>query len=69
MRPDLVRKHKLGKFELSENYLAFWDKMEKANCFLEDCIELADRDTLDRDVQTALTDAARTAAGGTTLPP
>ena len=36
LRPDLVVKHKLGKFELSQSYLAFWDKMEKANCFLED---------------------------------
>ena len=57
LRPDLVVKHKLGKFELSQSYLAFWDKMEKANCFLEDSIELADRDTLDRDVQTVLTRA------------
>ena len=57
LRPDLVRKHKLGKFELSQSYLAFWDKMEKANCFLEDSIELADRDTLDRDVQVVLTRA------------
>ena len=59
LRPDLVVKHKLGKFEFSQSYLAFWDKMEKANCFLEDSIELADRDTLDRDVQTVLTRAAR----------
>ena len=57
LRPDLVVKHKLGKFELSQSYLAFWDKMEKANCFLEDSIELADRDTLDRDVQVVLTRA------------
>ena len=57
LRPGLVVKHKLGKFELSQSYLAFWDKMEKANCFLEDSIELADRDTLDRDVQVVLTRA------------
>ncbi len=57
LRPDLVRKHNLGKFELSQSYLAFWDKLEKANCFLEDVIELADRDTLDRDVQVVLTRA------------
>ena len=55
LRPNLVVKHKLGKFELSQSYLAFWDKMEKANCFLEDSIDLADRDTLDRDVQVVLT--------------
>jgi len=57
LRPDLVVKHKLGKFELSQCYLAFWDKMEKANCFLEDIIDLADRDTLDRDMQVVLTRA------------
>ena len=56
LRPDLVVKHKLGKFELSQSYLAFWDKLEKANCFLEDSIDLADRDTLDRDVQYVLKD-------------
>jgi bleomycin hydrolase len=54
LRPELVVKHKLGKFELSQCYLAFWDKMEKSNCFLEDSVELADRDTLDRDVQSML---------------
>jgi bleomycin hydrolase len=57
LRPELVVKHKLGKFELSQAYLAFWDKMEKANCFLEDIIDLADRDTLDRDMQVVLTRA------------
>ena len=57
LRPELVVKHKLGKFELSQNYLAFWDKLEKANCFFEDIIDLADRDTLDRDLQTVLTHA------------
>ncbi len=55
LRPDLVVKHNLGKFELSQNYLTFWDKLEKANCFLEDIIDLADRDTLDRDLQVVLT--------------
>jgi bleomycin hydrolase len=59
LRPALVAKHKLGKFELSQSYLTFWDKMEKANCFLEDSIDLADRDTLDRDVQVVLTRAGQ----------
>jgi bleomycin hydrolase len=31
--------------------------MEKANCTLEDCIDLADHDTLDRDMQTVLKNA------------
>jgi bleomycin hydrolase len=57
LRPDIIEKRKLDGFEFSENYLAFWDKMEKANCFLEDMIELTDRDPLDREVQTILTQA------------
>lgn len=56
MRPELMKRHKLGKLELSENYTAFWDKLEKANCFLEDVVELADRDPLDRDVQSLFTE-------------
>ena len=55
LRPNVAAKHKLGKFELSQSYLAFWDKLEKANCFFEDVIDLADRDPLDRDLQTVLT--------------
>ncbi|MCK4657399.1 MAG: aminopeptidase, partial [candidate division Zixibacteria bacterium] len=30
MRPAVIEKYKLSKFEFSQNYLAFWDKMEKA---------------------------------------
>jgi bleomycin hydrolase len=37
-------------FEFSQNYLLFWDKMEKANYFLEAIIETADRDVDDRTV-------------------
>ena len=59
MRPDLMLRHKLGKLELSESYLAFWDKLEKANCFLEDAIETAGRDPLDRDVQSLFTDCCQ----------
>lgn len=50
MRPAVIEKYKLGSFEFSQNYLAFWDKMEKANCFLEQMIELRDRDLLDREL-------------------
>jgi bleomycin hydrolase len=57
LRPNVAAKHKLAKFELSQSYLAFWDKLEKANCFFEDVIDLADRDPLDRDLQTVLTRA------------
>jgi len=51
LRPAVIVEHKVEGFEFSQNYLAFWDKMEKANCYLETMVELADRDPLDREVQ------------------
>jgi bleomycin hydrolase len=54
LRPVVIRKYKLENFEFSENYLAFWDKLEKANCFLEYMIQLSDRDLLDREVELLL---------------
>jgi bleomycin hydrolase len=56
MRPIVMEKHKLGSFEFSQPFLAFWDKMEKANCFLEHMIELRDRDPLDREMEILLRD-------------
>jgi bleomycin hydrolase len=43
---------KLGakEFEFSQNYLMFWDKVERANYFLEAIIESADQDVTDRSV-------------------
>ncbi|MCK6438826.1 MAG: C1 family peptidase [Planctomycetes bacterium] len=37
-------------FELSQNYMMFWDKLEKCNYFLEAMIETAGRDVDDRTV-------------------
>ncbi len=54
LRPEVMKKYKIDSFEFSENYLAFWDKLEKANCFLEYMIELADRDPLDRELSMLL---------------
>lgn len=48
MRPAVIEQYKLGKFEFSQNYLAFYDKLEKANTFYEQIIEYADRPTDDR---------------------
>lgn len=48
LREQVAKKCKLEKFELSQNYVAFWDKFEKANYFLESAIDLADRPTDDR---------------------
>jgi bleomycin hydrolase len=50
LRPAVIEKFELDDFEFSQNYNAFWDKMEKANCFLEYIIEFRDRDPLDREM-------------------
>ena len=39
LRLAAMQKMNLEKFELSQNYLMFWDKLEKANFFLENIIE------------------------------
>lgn len=51
MRPMMIDKYKLSSFEFSQNYLAFYDKLEKANMFLEMIIEYRDRDKYDRELQ------------------
>jgi bleomycin hydrolase len=38
------------EFEFSQNYLMFWDKLERANYFFESIIDSADRDVDDRSV-------------------
>ena len=38
----------LKQFEFSQNYLMFWDKLERANFLLEGIIETADRPVDDR---------------------
>jgi bleomycin hydrolase len=54
LRPKVIKQYKLKDFEFSQTYLFFWDKMEKANFFLESIIETADRDLLDREVELRL---------------
>jgi bleomycin hydrolase len=54
MRPKVIEKFKLDSFEFSQNYLFFWDKLEKANYFLETIIETRDRDIDDRELQALL---------------
>jgi bleomycin hydrolase len=56
LRPIVIDKYKIENFEFSQNYLSFWDKMEKANCFLEYAIEFRNRDTLDRELEMILKD-------------
>ncbi|KAK7711088.1 bleomycin hydrolase [Botryosphaeria dothidea] len=45
-RVAIMKKYKLEKFELSQQYLFYWDKIEKANYFLENVLETVD-DPLD----------------------
>ncbi|MDA8075501.1 MAG: C1 family peptidase [Actinomycetota bacterium] len=54
LRVGAMRKMGLKEFELSQNYVTFWDKLERANYFLEAVIETADRDVDDRTVATLL---------------
>merc|ERR1712000_228912 len=41
LRVPLMKKYNLKDFELSQAYLFFWDKLEKANWFLEQIIDTA----------------------------
>ena len=47
-REVIAEKCNLDKFELSQSYLAFYDRLEKANYLLESVIELIDKDYDDR---------------------
>ncbi len=48
LREQVAKNCNIEQFELSQNYMAFWDKFEKANFFLESVISLADRPSDDR---------------------
>src|SRR5450432_200478 len=50
LRVGAMKKMGLKNFEFSQNYAMFWDKVERANYFLEAVIETADRDVDDRTV-------------------
>ena len=47
-RVGAMKKMKLKEFEFSQNYTLFWDKIERANYFLETIIETAARPVDDR---------------------
>jgi len=54
LRPAMLKKYNLSEFEFSQNYLFFWDKLEKFNYFLEAIIETRDKPIDDRELQTLL---------------
>jgi bleomycin hydrolase len=58
LRVGVMRKTGLKDFEFSQNYAMFWDKLERANYFLEAIIETAQRDIDDRTVAFVLDSAA-----------
>ena len=58
LRVGVMRATGLKDFEFSQNYAMFWDKLERANYFLEAIIETADRDVDDRTVAFLLDSAA-----------
>ena len=51
-----MKRHGLESFELSQAYLFYWDKLEKANWFLEQIIATSGEDLDSRLVQTLLGD-------------
>ena len=50
VRERIAKELNLASFELSQSYLAFWDKFERANYFLESILETADLPADDRTV-------------------
>ncbi|KAF5385828.1 hypothetical protein D9615_002465 [Tricholomella constricta] len=48
IRYDIMKTLRLGEFELSQSYLFFWDKLNKANYYLELSIQHADLPVDDR---------------------
>jgi len=56
LKAHVINTLKLDNFEYSQNYLHFWDKLEKANWFFTSMIELADRSLDDRTVAQLLRD-------------
>jgi bleomycin hydrolase len=56
LRPAVIEKYKLSGFEFSQSFLAFWDKLEKSNCFLEYIVKFRDREQSDRELEILLRD-------------
>lgn len=50
-RVAIMKRHNLKEFELSQAYLFFWDKLEKANWFLEQILDTVGEDLDGRLVQ------------------
>jgi bleomycin hydrolase len=53
-RVAIMKKYKLSEFQLSQAYLFYWDKIEKANYFLESILDTTCEDIDSRLVQTLM---------------
>ena len=51
LRSRMIQKHDLGNFTLSQNYLFFWDQLEKANLFIQAVIDTRTLPMDDRKVE------------------
>lgn len=51
LREQIAKKYGLKEFELSQNYTAFWDKLEKINYFIESIDDFLTADQDDRTLQ------------------
>ncbi|MDO5570436.1 MAG: C1 family peptidase [Bacteroidales bacterium] len=50
LRPSIMKKYNLSSFDFSQNYLYFYDLLEKSNLFLENIIKTSGKDINDREV-------------------
>lgn len=51
LRSKVIANYNMGAFEFSQNYVFFWDQLEKANLFLQGMIDTKDLDNTDRKVE------------------
>lgn len=54
LRHDFAKRYDVKDFELSQSYLFFWDKIERANIFFDNIIATAGKPVDDREVRTYL---------------
>ncbi|KAL8709462.1 MAG: hypothetical protein Q9220_005845 [cf. Caloplaca sp. 1 TL-2023] len=54
LRVAIMKRYNLKEFELSQAYLFFWDKLEKANYFLEQILDTVEEDLEGRLIQQLL---------------
>ena len=64
LREIIAKEKNIEEFELSQSYLAFWDKFERCNYMLEAAIQTADLPTDDRVVSYLLKDNVPISDGG-----